>query len=79
MPAGGHHSGSMYEYGKSVALDGAVTRVRWVNPHVYFEILRGDEKKQDDPWVACTGMDRHIRSMHRHGQAHKIIICWALN
>ena len=50
-PAGSHHSGSMYEYGKSISLNGVVTRVRWVNPHVYFEIRPSDENKDDEPWV----------------------------
>lgn len=50
-PANSHHSGSMYEYGKSISLNGVVTRVRWVNPHVYFEIRPDNESEDDKPWV----------------------------
>ena len=50
-PASSHHGGSLYEYGKSISLNGVVTKVKWVNPHVYFEIRPNDESADDKPWV----------------------------
>ncbi|MBV8731833.1 MAG: hypothetical protein JO336_18650 [Acidobacteriia bacterium] len=37
-PAAAHHSFSMFDVSKQVALTGSVTSFEWTNPHVYIEI-----------------------------------------
>jgi len=50
-PIVAHHSHSMYDFGKSVSLRGAVSKVRWVNPHVHFEIEVKGDGGESEKWV----------------------------
>jgi hypothetical protein len=46
LPATAHHSPAMFDMSKEVVLEGTVTEVAWLNPHVYFglEIAGPDGK-----------------------------------
>ena len=47
-----HHSGSMFDYTKSVTLKGTVVELRWVNPHVSLSV-NGTTADGEEPalWV----------------------------
>lgn len=39
IPAAGHHSfAAQYDRSKSITLKGTVTKLEWMNPHIYFYI-----------------------------------------
>jgi hypothetical protein len=47
-----HHSGSMFDYTKSITLNGTVVELRWVNPHVSLSV-NGTTHEGEEPalWV----------------------------
>ena len=56
LPAAGHHSGAAFDPALPVNVTGAVTRVEWTNPHVWFYINVKDEKTgKVENWGAEMG------------------------
>lgn len=51
VPAIAHHSGAMFDYDRTVSLDGTVTNLRWTNPHVYIEIETKDAVGNSVYWI----------------------------
>ena len=51
VPVAAHHGHGMYNYGESVSLRGVVKRVRWVNPHVHFELEANAPDEKGTLWV----------------------------
>lgn len=39
VPAGGHHSGAMFDSQKTITLHGTVKDFRWGNPHCWIQLL----------------------------------------
>ena len=50
-PVAAHHGHSMYDFEKTVSLRGVVKRVRWVNPHVNFELETNQRGGDRTLWV----------------------------
>ena len=46
FPASAHHSGAMYQE-REISLKGVVTKVDWVNPHIYISI----ETDESEIWM----------------------------
>ena len=44
MPAFAHHSFSMFDHEKTVAISGMVKEFEWTNPHAWIHITATDEK-----------------------------------
>jgi hypothetical protein len=52
MPvAGAHHSvGGQFDLSKTVTVSGVVSKVHWVNPHIYIEVAVKDPADQAATW-----------------------------
>ena len=54
--ASAHHSfSSEYDASKPVTLEGVVTKVEWMNPHVYFYVNVKDETGKVNNWALEMG------------------------
>ena len=51
VPATAHHSGAMFDYERTVKLNGTVTKLRWTNPHVYIEVETKDVVGNSVSWI----------------------------
>jgi hypothetical protein len=49
-PASAHHSGAMYDQGKTVALTGAIKDFHWMNPHAVVELVTKDASGAEVIW-----------------------------
>lgn len=60
--ADAHHSGAMFDYSKSITLQGTITKFQWINPHSWIQILVKDDLGEIHEWsVECpapTGLAR---------------------
>ena len=66
-----HHSfSSEYDASKPVTLTGVVTKVEWLNPHVYFYINVKDESGKIVEWEVEMMSLNHLRS---YGWTHNTI------
>ena len=56
LPTLGHHSfAAQYDRTKPVTLKGTVTKVEWMNPHIYFYIDVKDEAERTANWAVEGG------------------------
>jgi len=70
IPASAHHSfAAVYDASKPAKLKGAVTKVEWTNPHVFFYIDVKDEKTGVVTNWACEMNSPN--SLMRLGWSHK--------
>jgi hypothetical protein len=53
-PALAHHSTARFDMTQTVAFEGVVTRVRWANPHVYFDIEQVTDTGETIAWEVET-------------------------
>jgi hypothetical protein len=56
LPALGHHSfAAQYDRTKPITLKGTVTKVEWMNPHIYFYIDVTDQAERKTNWAIEGG------------------------
>ena len=56
LPILGHHSfAAQYDRTKPITLKGTVTKVEWMNPHIYFYIDVKDEAERTANWAVEGG------------------------
>src|SRR5688572_29813866 len=56
-PLFAHHSYAEYDQGRDFEFTGAVTAVRWGNPHILFDVSDGTEVMRVE-WVTTAGADK---------------------
>ena len=62
-PLAAHHSfAAEYDSKKPVTLKGIVTKVEWMNPHVYFYLDVTDEKGKTTNWALEMGPPRLLEN-----------------
>ena len=62
-PIAAHHSfAAEYDSKKPVTLKGIVTKVEWMNPHVYFYLDVTDEKGKTTNWALEMGPPRLLEN-----------------
>jgi hypothetical protein len=49
-PATAHHSGAMFDSGKTVVLEGTVKELQWTNPHMWLEVFVPDAGGKQVEW-----------------------------
>jgi hypothetical protein len=70
-PAQAHHSGAMFDGGKTATLDGTVVKFEWVNPHASIEVLTMDAAGQQAHWtVECSAVNIIARKGWRKETLH---------
>jgi hypothetical protein len=63
VPAVAHHSfAAEYDASKRVTLKGVITKVEWMNPHVYFFIDVADEHGKVANWACEMGPPAGLQS-----------------
>lgn len=56
VPVFGHHSfAAQYDRTKAITLKGTVTKVEWMNPHIYFYVDVKDDANQVTNWAIEGG------------------------
>ena len=55
VPASAHHSFSMFDSDKSVALNGTVKEFEWTNPHSWIRINVADASGKELQWAVEMG------------------------
>ena len=50
-PVVAHHGHGLYNFAESISLRGVVKRVRWVNPHVHFEVETSQPNGERTVWI----------------------------
>lgn len=67
-PALAHHSFTMFDQSKTVALHGAVKEFRWTNPHVFIQILVKNDQGTEEEWsIEMTSPEHLARDGWRPG------------
>ena len=54
-PALSHHSFSMFDRTRTVAIEGTIKSLDWVNPHAWLQVLVTDAEDQTDVWSLEMG------------------------
>jgi hypothetical protein len=50
-----HHSGAMYDPGKTITLTGPIKDFHWMNPHAVIEVMAPDAAGIDQVWnIECS-------------------------
>lgn len=63
-PVFAHHSHAMYDANNEIELDGVITEVRWINPHVWIYV----EVENEDGMKKTWGMEgAAIQQLQRKG------------
>jgi hypothetical protein len=60
-PAAAHHSGAMFDKGKTVSLTGTVREFQFRNPHCYIQLVIRNERGVDEEWSVEMGAPMHLR------------------
>jgi len=55
-----HHSDSMFDQNKTVALTGTVREFQWTNPHCYIQLVVKNDKGVDEEWSIEMGAPLHL-------------------
>ena len=61
--ASAHHSGAMFDSGKTVTLEGTVSEFQWVNPHCFIQVVVKDAKGQEQEWSLEMSAPVHLMRM----------------
>ena len=51
VPAFGHHSHAMFDFTRTVALEGTVSSFEWTNPHSWLRVMAADENGETVEYV----------------------------
>jgi hypothetical protein len=49
-PAAAHHSAAMFDFSKTMTVEGVVRSFDWANPHAYLEVIVVDSGGQAGDW-----------------------------
>jgi hypothetical protein len=69
--ASGHHSiGAFYDYDNPRELEGTITNIRWINPHVRFTLETLNENNETESWQLESGS---VNMLERQGVARGVV------
>jgi hypothetical protein len=59
-PGLAHHSFTMFDQSKTVALHGTVKDFRWTNPHVFIQLLVKNDQGNEEEWSIEMTSPEHL-------------------
>lgn len=60
MPAWGHHSHTNYEMTEYLDIEGTVTTIHWINPHIWIYIEVAGDEGETEFWVLESATPRQL-------------------